>query len=62
MCVPCVRYSDYISEHFIYATEYLTGDLIFFRGTLIIYILFIHLAREWLKVMEKWKLMEREMK
>ncbi|XP_060870938.1 gustatory receptor for sugar taste 64f-like [Metopolophium dirhodum] len=38
------------------------GDLLFHGGTLIIYTLFIHLAREWPKVMEKWELMEREMK
>ena len=39
-----------------------TGDLLFHGGTLIIYTLFIHLAREWPKVMEKWELMECEMK
>jgi len=41
---------------------WLIGDLVFYGGTLIIYIVFIHLAREWPKVMEKWELMEREMK
>ncbi|XP_015369418.1 PREDICTED: gustatory receptor for sugar taste 64f-like [Diuraphis noxia] len=39
-----------------------TGELVFFGGTLIVYIVFIHLAREWPKVMGKWELMEREMK
>eukprot|EP00102_Acyrthosiphon_pisum_P009197 XP_003246994.2 PREDICTED: gustatory receptor for sugar taste 64f-like [Acyrthosiphon pisum] len=39
-----------------------TGDLLFHGGTLIVYTIFIHLAREWPKVMEKWELMEREMK
>ncbi|XP_022180782.1 gustatory receptor for sugar taste 64f-like [Myzus persicae] len=39
-----------------------TGHFVYFGGTLIIYIVFIHLAREWPKVMEKWELMEREMK
>lgn len=34
----------------------------FFGSSLVIYILFIHLAREWPKVMEKWELMEREMR
>jgi len=39
-----------------------TGDLLFFGPTVIIYIVFIHLAMEWPKVMEKWELMECEMK
>ncbi|KAL4113449.1 hypothetical protein QTP88_017066 [Uroleucon formosanum] len=39
-----------------------TGDLVFYGGTLIIYILFIHLGRKWPKVMKKWELMELEMK
>lgn len=34
----------------------------FFGSSLVIYILFIHLAREWPKVMTKWELMEREMR
>jgi len=34
----------------------------FFGSSLVIYILFIHLAREWPKVMEKWELMEHEMR
>jgi gustatory receptor len=34
----------------------------FFGSSLVIYILFIHLAREWPKVMAKWELMEREMR
>jgi len=33
----------------------------FFGSSMVIYILFIHLAREWPKVMAKWELMEREM-
>ncbi|XP_016662919.1 gustatory receptor for sugar taste 64e-like isoform X2 [Acyrthosiphon pisum] len=43
-------------------TYEITGDLVFYGGTLINYMVFIHLAREWPKVMEKWELMEREMK
>jgi len=39
-----------------------TGELVFFGSTLIVYIVFIHLAREWPKVMGKWELMERDMK
>jgi len=39
-----------------------TGEIVFFGGTLVIYIVFINLAREWPKVMGKWELMEREMK
>lgn len=34
----------------------------FYGSSLVIYILSIHLAREWPKVMEKWELMEREMR
>lgn len=34
----------------------------FFGSSLVIYIIFIHLAREWPKVMAKWELMEREMR
>uniref|UniRef100_A0A2H8TLK2 Putative gustatory receptor 64f n=1 Tax=Melanaphis sacchari TaxID=742174 RepID=A0A2H8TLK2_9HEMI len=43
-------------------TYYSTGEIMFFGSSLVIYILFIHLAREWPKVMEKWELMEREMR
>lgn len=34
----------------------------FFGSSLVIYILFIHLARKWPIVMAKWELMEREMR
>lgn len=34
----------------------------FFGSSLVIYILFIHLARKWPVVMAKWELMEREMR
>ncbi|CAI6343521.1 unnamed protein product [Macrosiphum euphorbiae] len=53
--VVCNLYSNGLSYEVI-------GDLLFHGGTLIMYTLFIHLAREWPKVMEKWELMEREMK
>ncbi|XP_026821627.1 gustatory receptor for sugar taste 64f-like isoform X1 [Rhopalosiphum maidis] len=43
-------------------TYYSTGEIMFFGSSLVIYIIFIHLAREWPKVMEKWELMEREMR
>uniref|UniRef100_A0A2S2Q3F9 Putative gustatory receptor 64f n=1 Tax=Sipha flava TaxID=143950 RepID=A0A2S2Q3F9_9HEMI len=43
-------------------TYYSTGEIMFFGSSLVIYILFIHLAREWPKVMAKWELMEREMR
>lgn len=38
------------------------GEIMFFGSSLVIYILFIHLAREWPKVMGKWEIMEREMR
>lgn len=38
------------------------GELLFFGSSLVIYILFIHLAREWPTIMAKWELMEREMR
>ncbi|XP_015369416.1 PREDICTED: gustatory receptor for sugar taste 64f-like isoform X3 [Diuraphis noxia] len=43
-------------------TYYSTGEIMFFGSSLVIYILFIHLAREWPKVMKKWELTEREMR
>lgn len=41
---------------------YFSGEIIFFGGSLVIYTLFIHLAKEWPKIMAKWELMEREIK
>lgn len=38
------------------------GEIMFFGSSLVIYILSIHLAREWPKVMTKWELKEREMR
>jgi gustatory receptor len=40
----------------------LTGEVLFYGGSLVIYILFVHLAREWPQFMAKWELMEREMR
>lgn len=40
----------------------LTGEVLFYGGSLVIYILFLHLAREWPQFMAKWELMEREMR
>ncbi|CAH1721874.1 unnamed protein product [Aphis gossypii] len=43
-------------------TYEIMGDIIFYGASLVLYIVFIHMARKWPKVMEKWELMEREMK
>lgn len=40
----------------------LAGEVLFYGGSLVIYILFVHLAREWPQFMAKWELMEREMR
>lgn len=34
----------------------------FLGGSLVVYIIFIHLARQWPKLMAKWELMEREIR
>jgi len=47
---------------FFFCEHVFTGDLLFFGCTLVIYIVFTHLAREWPKIMAKWELMEREIK
>lgn len=39
-----------------------SGEIAFLGGSLVIYIVFIHLARQWPKLMAKWELMEREIK
>lgn len=40
----------------------LTGEVLFYGGSLVIYILFVHLAKEWPQFMAKWELIEREMR
>ncbi|VVC34142.1 Gustatory receptor [Cinara cedri] len=42
-------------------TYYGMGNILFFGSTLVIYIIFVHLAKQWPKVMGQWELMEREM-
>ncbi|XP_050434748.1 gustatory receptor for sugar taste 64f-like [Adelges cooleyi] len=43
-------------------TYYSTVEIVFFGSSLVIYIIFIKLARGWPKVMKKWELAEREMR
>ncbi|XP_050540082.1 gustatory receptor for sugar taste 64f [Daktulosphaira vitifoliae] len=43
-------------------TYYSTVNIVFFGSSLVIYILFVQLAKEWPNIMRKWELAEREMR
>lgn len=42
--------------------SYKLGDIVLFGSSIIVYVVFIYLARKWPKVMAKWELMERQIK